>query len=318
MRFLALTSLLLTGCASLSTRLPEVPEAAFKSEQVFQEQQLFAQMQTHQARLARISSKILKANTDLCKKTGPDIGAVTHTLKSYSKKLQPAAAREVGATKDPRVSFVRAGSPAARAGVKPGDYLGGPDGKALHSPGKALRTYVEQGAILKLKSGGQTRPVTFALETACAYPARLKMSSAINAYANGKTITVTAGMMDFVKSDDELAAIIGHELAHNELGHIRKSITNYALSLGGTRFTRPFESEADYAGLYYMSRAGFNMDNVEDMWRRLARRSGRPIARAKTHPTFPDRYVRLAAARKEIERKRAAGDPLKPNLKDGS
>ena len=42
----------------------------------------------------------------------------------------------------------------------------------------------------------------------------------------------------------------------------------------------------------------------------------RSVNRAKTHPTFPDRYVRLAAAREEILSKQAAGEPLLPNFKE--
>ena len=99
------------------------------------------------------------------------------------------------------------------------------------------------------------------------------------------------------------------------MSHVRKAITNYALSLGGTRYTRPFESEADYVGLYYTARAGFNLDNIEDIWRRLAKSSARPIVRAKTHPTYPDRYVRLAAARREIKAKIKAEQTLIPNAR---
>ena len=88
------------------------------------------------------------------------------------------------------------------------------------------------------------------------------------------------------------------------------------LSGFATRYTRPFESEADYVGLYYMVRAGFNPDNVEAFWRRLAEVDPRSVNRAKTHPTFPDRYVRLAAAREEILSKQAAGEPLLPNFKE--
>ena len=63
--------------------------------------------------------------------------------------------------------------------------------------------------------------------------------------------------MEFVESDKELALIIGHELAHNTMGHIRKALGNYVVTLGGTRYTRPFESEADYVGLLYGARRLF-------------------------------------------------------------
>jgi len=150
--------------------------------------------------------------------------------------------------------------------------------------------------------------------TACDYKPRLISSTAINAYADGRNITFTTAMMEFTQSENELAMIIGHELAHNTMGHIRKVIGNYIFSLGATRYTRPFESEADYVGLYYLARAGYSTEGVEDFWQRLAKVSPKSINRAKTHPTFPDRYLRIKAARKEILAKQEAGVPLYPNF----
>ena len=126
---------------------------------------------------------------------------------------------------------------------------------------------------------------------------------------------MTAGMMNFVKDDNELASIIGHELAHNTMGHIRKIVTNLIISLGGTRYTRLFESEADYVGIYYMTRAGYDPQGVEDLWRRLALTNPKSVVRAKTHPVYPDRYLRIAATRDEINTKKSSGLTLLPNFK---
>ena len=63
-----------------------------------------------------------------------------------------------------------------------------------------------------------------------------------------------------------------------------------------------------------MTRAGYSPDNVEDFWRRLGTVSHKSINRAKTHPTSPDRYLRIKAARKEIREKQKAGAALLPNF----
>ena len=238
--------------------------------------------------------------------------------KSYPKRLRPAAKREAGAADKPTIHYVRPGSPGDDAGLIQGDIVLNPEGDPLSSPSAKLLKALEQDSALSVQRGENIEPLTLMPETRCAYSVKLKMTTAINAYATGKSIIVTAGMMEFARSDDELAMIIGHELAHNELGHIRKIISNLALSGFATRYTRPFESEADYVGLYYAARAGFDIDGVENLWRRLAKRSAVPIVRAKTHPTYPDRFVRLRAARSEIRAKETDGQALIPNMKDGA
>ena len=311
----ALTLTLLTGCASLSTRLPDVNFKDIEAEQIRQEVAVFQDLTQYTARLHKVAAPILLANTELCKKTNPVIGVKTHTLKSYSKPLRQAAKRELGASYIPKIIFVEAGSPAEKAGLKRGDIMLGPDGlpvakfnQAVLNPVAGIKQtlrYEHQGAEYETK----LTPVQ-----SCAYSVRLSSSPVINAFANGKTITITTGMMDFTKTDSELALIIGHELAHNTMRHIRKIAGNLILSGLNTKYTRPFESEADYVGLYYLARAGYDMDNVENVWRRLARVNPKSVARAKTHPTYSDRFLRLAAARKEIMAKRNAGTPLIPNF----
>ena len=102
------------------------------------------------------------------------------------------------------------------------------------------------------------------------------------------------------------------------MGHIRKIISNLVLTGFNTKYTRPFESEADYVGMYYLNRAGYSDDNVEDFWRRLSTINPKSITHAKTHPTLPDRYLRIAATREEIRQKKASGEDLIPNfIQDG-
>lgn len=307
---------MLAACTSLSARLPDISQQSLKDEQALQETQAFQEMLRLQDQLSRLSAPILKVNHDLCEKTAPSIGAMTHTVKSYDKKLRPAARREIGAGDDPSIFYIRPGSPAEKAGLKVGDILLDYSDNPIPAYGKRIAQILEESTDLRIRRNQVIETVSINPEMACDYPVVLKMTSTINAYATGKSIIMTSGMMNFSIHDDELAAIIGHELAHNELGHIRKIITNIVLSGFATRYTRGFESEADYVGLYYAARAGYNIDRVEQMWRRLGKMNMKYIARDKTHPRFPDRYVRLAAARAEIKAKQERGETLIPNYKD--
>ena len=314
-RWLAIIPLVLLGCTSLNTRLPDTDDVAVQKEKIAQEQAAFEEIDRLRARLDTVAHRVLSANADLCEKTAPDPGLKTQSLKSFPKELREGARRELGLGDKHLVVYVRPGSSADKAGLQKGDQIFGKDG-VLSAPGKTLNWHLKEGVKIQKSRLGVKENISLEGDNACYYPALLRMSSAINAYANGKSIIVTAGMMNFVKSDDELAYIIGHELAHNTQSHIRKSVTNYVLSLGGTRYTRIFESEADYVGLYYMARAGYDPANVEDLWRRLALQSLRGIGRAKTHPAYPNRSVQIEATRAEIAAKTSAGEPLIPELKD--
>lgn len=310
-------SLLCSGCASLSTQLPELDAAKVEARQMRLEASAFDKRDKHLARLMDVSSQVLSANADLCEKTRPHIGAVTHRLKSYDKALRPAAARESAAMEDPTVLYVMPGSPADDAGLQAGDVLLHSGKPVSGSHAGFLEAAKNTGTVAVRRSGEVTE---FQVKPAavCGYRVRLRMTPVINAYADGKNITVTTGMMEFTASDDELALIIGHELAHNTHGHIRKIITNAVLTGYSKRHVRPFEAEADYVGMYYMTRAGYDLSGIEDFWDRLARANPKYIAKDYTHPAYPRRAELIAATRAEIKAKQAAGDVIIPNQKAGS
>jgi len=313
-RTLCIITLFLSGCTSLDSKLPELGKTSVQTEQASQEKAAFDEVARLRARLDSIAHKVLAANVELCEKTAPDTGIRTQSISP--KELRDGAARELGLGDEPVIVYVRPDSAGAKAGLKPGDQLFGDDGKPLSIPSKRFNRHVEEGLNIERARENERKSVSLDADQSCYFPTFLRMSTAINAFANGRSIIVTAGMMNFVKSDDELAYILGHELAHNTHSHVRKSITNYVLSFGGTRFTRIFESEADYVGLYYMTRAGYDPTSVEDMWRRLALQSLRPIARSKTHPAYPVRASQIAATREEIRAKQAAGEPLIPEPRE--
>ena len=312
---LLLTALI--SCAGLDTRLPEIAKADLEAEKQHQENEALAQLESDAGALLNVGWPVLTANAELCPKTRPSIGIKTHKLRSYPKALREAAGRVLGAQEDAHIFHIADGSPAALAGFKRGDIIINAEGEPAKLSGESWEEDLADNSV-NIRRGSETLSLKVSPVSACDYNLRLSQSSAINAFADGRNITVTAGMMDFTQSDSELALIVGHELAHNTMGHIPKSIANYVLSLGGTRYTRPFESEADYVGLYYLVRAGYSPDGVEAFWQRLATVAPKSINRAKTHPTFPERYLRIKAGRDEILEKTKAGEPLLPNFKTGS
>jgi Zn-dependent protease with chaperone function len=309
----------LSGCASVETRLPQPDIRLLAKESSAQEQAAFIRYLDMMERLDRISAQVLHANADLCEKTVPDIGVRTHSKKSYPKHLRAAAAKHMGAGDKPSVVLVRQDSAAARAGLRFGDVLLDDDNSPTAFLDKKNKERIEQTGEIRKRTNNTVgyEILTPQASSVCGYPVKLKFSTAINAYANGKSITVTTGMMEFAEQDEELALVVGHELAHNTMRHVPKSIRNLLLSGFATRTTRPFESEADYVGMYYLARAGFELEGVENFWRRLGVISPKSIVRAKTHPVSPARLLSIRATANEIEQKKLSGTALMPNyLKD--
>jgi hypothetical protein len=309
--------LVLSGCATVATELPEIDLSSLDRERVSQEVEAYGEIDRLHARLWDVAYPVLRDNASLCPKTRPDIGVVTFSLKSYPDDMKAAAKREFNAKDYPTVRRVIKGSPADKAGIKVGDTLVSPESKPMSAIGKDMRKLLQDGAKteLRVSRGKESFNVEIVPQNICDYGLKLSMRSTVNAYANGRSMTMTSGMMNFTKSDDELALIVAHELAHNTMAHVRKIVGNLILSGFATRYTRPFETEADYVGLYYLVRAGYDAEATSGLWARMALMGPRSVGRAKTHPTYPDRVLRLAATRKEIAAKQAAGEPLVPNFK---
>ena len=82
---------------------------------------------------------------------------------------------------------------------------------------------------------------------------------------------------------------------------------------GAGSFTKSFEAEADYVGLYLMARAGMDYRAAPQFWRRMSTINPKAISHASTHPVTPARFVLLQKTIAEIEAKQANKEALVPN-----
>lgn len=176
-----------------------------------------------------------------------------------------------------------------------------------------------------LRSDGRHRLHLGAVQ-ACQFSLRVIEADQINALSNGRQIWVTTGLMRFMRSDDELAWVLAHEIAHNVLGHVQESKLQAMLNalLGATVSEpaspsapgRSLEAQADYVGSYIMARAGYDLQIVRRVWQRLREievqraPSVQPLGRS--HPTTDERLAAFEATFTEIEGMRARGEVLDP------
>ena len=151
----------------------------------------------------------------------------------------------------------------------------------------------------------------------------LMRSDQINAWCMpGGKIAVYTGLLQTLKlSDDEVAMILGHEMAHALREHAREQLakqtaTGAGLSivtslfglgeLGGMvanagaqlmvlKFSRNDESEADLVGLEMAARAGYDPRASISLWKKMMAADAGQGGFLSTHPSGNDRIRRLEA-----------------------
>lgn len=166
---------------------------------------------------------------------------------------------------------------------------------------------------------------------------------AVNAFAlPGGKIGVYTGLLKVADTQDQLAAVIGHEVAHVIAEHSAERVSEQmAAQLGVTAagaatgidpqvfgiatnvffllpHSRTQESEADLLGLDYMARAGFDPRQSITLWRNMSKAGGqKPPEMLSTHPSDETRIrqleQRLAVSMPLYEQARVQG--RKPDCK---
>jgi predicted Zn-dependent protease len=150
-------------------------------------------------------------------------------------------------------------------------------------------------------------------------------SQAINALCMpGGKIMVFRGIIERLQlADDELAAVIGHEIAHALLQHGRARMSEAVLKnvgvnlaalyfglgdLGATAlaqaaqlaislpYSRSHETDADLAGIELAARAGFDPRAAATLWRKMAAaNASQPPEFLSTHPGHANRIREIEA-----------------------
>ena len=159
----------------------------------------------------------------------------------------------------------------------------------------------------------------------------------VNAFCMpGGKIVVYEGLMKIVGSDDELAVVVGHEVAHAVAKHSNERMSQqlaaqYGAQILGARladksasiqklaanvygigaqyglmlpFSRKHESEADYMGLVFMTMAGYNPDVAVNFWKKMSAGSNGKVPEImSTHPSDATRIADIKRALPAIKAK---------------
>jgi len=151
----------------------------------------------------------------------------------------------------------------------------------------------------------------------------------INAFVMpGGKIVIYEGILKAAQNQDQLAAVIGHEIAHETAEHTKSKLLQgrganigiqvAAVLLGGGNYgatytaqemlsqgamyglllpyKRSQESEADVIGLEYMAKAGFDPRAAVPLWQNMTAEAGKaPAEFTSTHPSSENRIDSLVS-----------------------
>jgi len=147
----------------------------------------------------------------------------------------------------------------------------------------------------------------------------------VNAFAlPGGKVGVYTGLLNLAETDAELAIVMGHEIGHVTARHGAERMSQglvagilgagvvaatedsrnrdlwrigYGLAAAGTTlaFSRSNESEADYIGIRYAAKAGYNPMGAITFWQKMAKAKdgAQPPKWLSTHPAHADRISDL-------------------------
>jgi len=347
---LVAAGLLCAACGPIS-RLPSLPSADVEAERRKQEidqiRDYFAQL----ARLDNIAFRLRVANRDDCKdwawaQIGLNAGTVAslpHEYRSFSHEALSVSWTQA------TVLSVAETSPAAAAGIKPDDRLLTFNNEPVPRSNVAgwIGGFVRNNGVkpiqIMVRRDGTDEIHSVTPVVACAIPIELKSRTSPNAFTDGDEIVVYSSILRVARTDAQLALIIGHEMAHANLGHLRKQRTNMiigwasgaaidlGITLGGipTRgifskefaragaraYSVAFEREADYVGAYYAARAGYDLTGAENIWRAMSLEDPGSLRIASDHPITPVRFVQMQKVAAEIADKQRRNVPLVPELR---
>ncbi len=136
----------------------------------------------------------------------------------------------------------------------------------------------------------------------------------LNAFcAPGGYIYVYTGLIKFLDSEDQLAGVMGHEIAHADLRHSTRQITkamglsvlaeilvgqkqeqlkDIAVGLIGLSFSREHETEADMASVNYLCGTEYNAAGAAGFFRKMEGQPSPPVF-LSTHPNPNNRVKKI-------------------------
>ena len=296
-----------------------------------------------QERIYRIAAPLIIKNAVLCRtQARPLLGFTAKNQYSYPHELTAAARQNLGLDERLQVMQILDGSGAIRAGLKRGDILQtiqdlaiptGP--QAEPETARMLSPILKNLSEINITVIRQNQPITVnvPLTLACAFAIDVGNAQHVNAYADGRRILLTRGLLDSFAADEDVAVIIAREIAHNVLQHAKQLQQMATLSMvidnlllfkpdqiaanssNGIKITpEKMDQEADRLALFILARAGYDIATFTRVMQKLAQtpNSSQALTYLTLHPWTEGRQSVIQATIKEIRQKQSTKKALVP------
>ncbi|WP_336985326.1 hypothetical protein [Altererythrobacter aquiaggeris] len=262
-------------------------------------------LQQQDARLQTIGWKLASGNAAFCEDAAPATGLLLQDMAGYSSpdKMREAA----GIDGDIAVQAAAPGSPSDAAGLKANmavltvadiDIAALPQPKAGYERLQSITDIMERrlqdsGQLaIEVRSGAETQARIIVLDGVPACPGRFEMiTGKKRASADGTRVLIGTDFAGLGYPEEELAAAIAHEMAHNLLYH------QVHLNIVGRKQKniRLTEREADRLMPWLLANAGYDPAAALRFMQRWGPRHGGGLFRKRTHDGWDERAEFIAA-----------------------
>lgn len=293
----ALFALAVASCAPATSA--ERPLRASQDEPTSLE--LFQQ---REARLFLTGYRLITANAPFCEQLAPASGLLLHDAESYGDAS--AVRRQFGLSGDIGVQAVAPGSPSDLAGIKQNDTLKTINGADLAMTFPPTRPAWKRLAQVRERSeqslgtgqlrlewrdrNGERRTTTLTGVRACRSRFEL-LDDSRAAEADGERVMLGQNFPAFGYPEDEFAAAVAHELAHNLLAHVA-SLDRLGRSQKNIRLS---ERDADRLMPWLLHNAGYDPRAAIRFMGRWGPRYGGGLLRKRTHDGWDERVALIEA-----------------------
>lgn len=266
--------------------------------------------------LTRIGYRLATANAPLCDRQEPGMGLVLHTPEQYARALRADAVRYFQLDGPVGVEGVIDGSPASAAGIRADDTLLGigavrfapADPEAEATTAAAIRVAAQLAALppaepLEVRGRRADTPYTRTVHPvpACRSRFEVEIGTAWTAKADGEMVQIGSPFLESYP-EDQLAAAVAHELAHNILHHrerLEAKDVDYGMLSGfgrNARYFRQTELEADILSVSLLANAGYDPQGAVRFWQDFGPKHAGGLLRSRSHPAWKDRVATIRHA----------------------